>query len=111
MQLADALTPLSGDTDPLPFDALVFCFPPEGALVGRVEKMGHPIHSSFHGPLLSKRGRVVIALHLVESDDWDSTRPALAPEGMWEHTLLVCDAVVGAESWQDGLSCEIVWRS
>ncbi len=33
--------------------------------------------------------------------------PHWHPEGdVWEHTLLVCDAMVGAESWQDGLSCE-----
>lgn len=33
--------------------------------------------------------------------------PQWHPEGdVWEHTLLVCDAVVGAKSWQGGLSCE-----
>ena len=33
--------------------------------------------------------------------------PQWHPEGdVWEHTLLVCDAVVGAEPWQEGLSCE-----
>ena len=92
----------SRDTDPLPVRATRLCFPLRRRLWEEVEKMGHPIHSSFHGTLLSK-GRVVISLNQMIGIPQD---PHWHPEGdVWEH-FIGCDAMVGAESWQDGLSCE-----